>query len=186
LTPEQMDAYLDAGFQTYRGVKELLDWCARSDILVMINTTGTQGYFQRVFAKKLLPPVPLVAANPLIRFSDCDDPERYRYEVHEIPDKAKNTAAVVHECRLQFENVAVMGDSGGDGPHFEWAAAHGAFAIGSMTKPSLKAFCTSRGIVINEFFGLSYASGEPRRPEEEMKVDFQGLATVLERALHLG
>ena len=34
---------------------------------------------------------------------------------------------------IPAERVIVMGDSGGDGPHFEWASQTGAFTIGSMT-----------------------------------------------------
>lgn len=65
---EQMDAYLDGRFATYRGVPELIDWCSRNDILFMINTTGMKGYFQRVFKKDLLPKVPVVSAHPMIAY----------------------------------------------------------------------------------------------------------------------
>ena len=54
ITEEQMDSYLDERFETYRGVPELMEWCEKKDILFMINTTGMQGYFQRVFAKETL------------------------------------------------------------------------------------------------------------------------------------
>ena len=92
---EQMDAYLDASFRTYTGVPELIRWCLERDIIFMINTTGTQGYFQRAIAKGLIPAVPIVAANPMIQFPRTDDLERYRFEVLEIEDKPKNTAAVM-------------------------------------------------------------------------------------------
>jgi len=64
LTLEQMDAYLESSFSTYTGVPELIEWCLERGILFMINTTGTQGYFQRAFAKDLLPKVSVVAAKP--------------------------------------------------------------------------------------------------------------------------
>ena len=185
LTAEHMDAYLAEAFCTYSGVPELVNWCADRDILFMINTTGTQAYFQRVFAKGLLPDVPVVAANPLIRFPDHGDSSRYRYEVREIIDKATNTEAVMHDRKFPLNKIAVMGDSGGDGAHFAWAAGRGIFTIGSMTKASLKEYCRSRGIVIDELFGLSYAPGEARNVEEEMKVDFMRLTDVIEKALDL-
>jgi len=185
LTVEHMDAYLDRAFRTYAGVPELVKWCADHRILFMINTTGTQGYFQRIFAKGLLPDVAVVAANPLIRFSDLGDASRYVHEVIDTPDKAKNTEAVIREWNIPLNKVAVMGDSGGDGPHFAWAAERGIFTIGSMTKASLKEYCQSRSIVIDEFFGLTYSPGEARNVEEEMKVDFMRLADVIDKALDL-
>ena len=116
-----MDAYLDESFQTYKGVSELIEWLLSRDILFMINTTGTQGYFQRVFAKGLLPEAPIVAANPMIRFEDPRQETRYEYQVIEIEDKPKNTAAVISALEVPENRLVVMGDSGGDGPHFQWA-----------------------------------------------------------------
>ncbi len=92
----------------------------------MINTTGTQGYFQRAFAKGLLPKVPVVAANPFIRFPGEDAEVNFGHHVLETDDKAKNTAAVVAEFNISPKRVIVMGDSGGDGPHFKWGASAGA------------------------------------------------------------
>ena len=62
----RMDAYLDEAFCTYAGVPDLIEWCRSHDILFMINTTGMIGYFQRVFAKKLLPQVPVLLLVSLI------------------------------------------------------------------------------------------------------------------------
>ena len=185
ITVEQMDAYLDESFRTYTGVPELLTWCAENDILFMINSTGTQAYFQRVFAKGLLPSIPLVAANPLIRFPEQGDSSRYRCEVNEIVDKATNTERVMRDTNLPVDKIAVMGDSGGDGPHFAWAAGLGIYSIGSMPKVSLQDYCQSRNITIDKHFGLTYAPGEARRLEEEMKVDFMLLTDVIKKALHL-
>lgn len=71
ITVEQMDAYLDERFEIYRGgVPELIEWCSKKDILFMINTTGMQGYFQRVFKKGLLPKVPAVSAHPMIKYEE--------------------------------------------------------------------------------------------------------------------
>ena len=77
VTETQMDAYLDASFVTYAGVPELIEWCESQNILFMINTTGMIGYFQRIFAKNLLPAVPALSAHPMIRFAKNDtDPIR--------------------------------------------------------------------------------------------------------------
>jgi 2-hydroxy-3-keto-5-methylthiopentenyl-1-phosphate phosphatase len=185
VTVQHMDAYLAESFCTYSGVPELVKWCSEHDILFMINTTGTQAYFQRVFSQGLLPDVPLVAANPLIRFPDESCPARYRHEVKAIGDKATNTDAVMQEEHMPRNKIAVMGDSGGDGPHFDWAASKGIFTIGSMTKVSLHDYCRSRGIVIDKLFGLSYAPGEARNVDAEMKVDFMSLTDVIRKALDL-
>ena len=78
-----------------------------------------------------------------------------------------------------------MGDSGGDGPHFEWGAETGAFLIGSMTKPSLKSFCQTRDIRIDSQFGLSYSQGEEKDPQREMQTDFKKLSLKIEEFLNL-
>jgi 2-hydroxy-3-keto-5-methylthiopentenyl-1-phosphate phosphatase len=185
LTEEHMDAYLDASFQTYTGVADLIEWCLRHDILFMINTTGTQGYFQRVFAKQLFPSVPVVAANPLIRFPDGASEDRYHNQVLEIEDKPKSTIEVLRTYGLPSDKVVVMGDSGGDGPHFQWAAENGAFRIGSMAKHSLIHYCESRNIRISRLFGLCYGADEARDPEKEMHFNFRELKIVLCDALDL-
>lgn len=180
LTMEQMDAYMDANFRTYTGVPDLIEWCLSRDILFMLNTTGTQGYFQRAIAKGLIPPVPVVAANPVIRYPHPDDGNRYAYEILEIDNKATSSEAMLRDWNLAPGRLVVMGDSGGDGPHFKWAAATGAHRIASMAKQSLQTYCTSNGITINTFFGLKYGPGEDRDPDREMKVDFIELTSVIE------
>ncbi len=185
LNEEQMDAYLDASYQTYPGVADLIEWCLGRDVLFMINTTGTQGYFQRVLARSLLPAVPVVAANPLIRFAENDATGRYVHEVLEIEDKPRSTEAVMRRFGLTEASLVVMGDSGGDGAHFEWAAKAGGFLIGSMSKTSLVDYCQSRGVVISSFFGPRYDAGEVRDREKEMNVNFMDLADVIAEALDL-
>jgi hypothetical protein len=180
ITEKQMDAYLDASFVSYRGVADLIRWCTKNHILFMINTTGMQGYFQRAMTKGLLPEGIVVAANPMISYPGH---ETEMYEVQEIEDKAKNTAAVLREHSLPVQKLIIMGDSGGDGPHFEWGASVGAYLVGSMTKPSLEKFCRGKGIRINSRFGVSYDEGEKKDLKREMTVDFMGLVPVIERVL---
>ena len=76
-----------------------------------------------------------------------------------------------------------MGDSGGDGPHFEWAHRAGAIAVGSMTKASLDGWCRERGIPIRVRFGRVYGPGEARSLSEEMAVDFRGLIPIIAEIL---
>jgi hypothetical protein len=185
LSEEQMDAYLDASYRTYPGVSDLIEWCLGQEILFMINTTGTQAYFQRVLAKKMLPAVPVVAANPMIRFDTGDATAPYLEEVLETEDKPRNTEAVMRRFGLTSIRPVVMGDSGGDGPHFEWAAQKGGFLIGSMTKASLQDYCQSRKVVISSFFGPRYEAGVPRDPAAEMSVNFMDLTAVITKALDL-
>ena len=179
IPPELMDAYLDKYFTTYQGVPELIEWCLGNDILFMINTTGLLGYFQRIFAKGLLPIVPVLSAHPMIRYpGQVTDPPQV-YELLEIEDKGGNTAAVMRTSEIPPAKIILMGDSGGDGPHFEWGAGVGAFLVGSMTKPSLQEYCQSKSILIDCRFGFTYAQGEKKDPEKERQVDFMGLTSLI-------
>jgi 2-hydroxy-3-keto-5-methylthiopentenyl-1-phosphate phosphatase len=186
ITPEQMDAYLDEAFVTYRGVPDLIKWCLAKGVLFMVNTTGMLGYFQRVLSKALLPSVPIISANAMIRYPalETDPPEMH--DLFEIDDKGKNTASVIQAFGIPPQKTIIMGDSGGDGPHFEWGARHGAFLIGSMTKPSLARFCQERGLEMGLRFGLSYGEGEERDPAKEMEVNFMDLSSVIEKVLEEG
>lgn len=183
LTEKQMDAYLSHSFKTYSGVPDLIEWCLSRGILFMINTTNTQAYFQRAFNKGLLPEVPVVAANPMIAFPETGIERRYVHEILEIEDKPRVTEALIRSLNLPPQKVIVMGDSGGDGPHFQWAAVSGAYLIGVMTKASLAAYCRTKGITVNLLFGVSYAPEEKRNVEKEMKVNFMELTDVIETAL---
>lgn len=180
-TEDQMDSFLESSFRTYTGVPELIQWCLDNNILFVLNTTGSQGYFQRVFAKKLLPKAPVVAANPFIVFPHGQDDPLFPCQVLEIEDKPKCTRTVLELARLDPSRLVVMGDSGGDGPHFHWASEAGAFTVGSMTKSSLAAYCESRNARIGLKFGAMYGPNEPRDVEREMTFDFRDLIGHLER-----
>jgi hypothetical protein len=153
VSADEMDGYLEASFTTYPGLAEWIEWCLSRDILFMINTTGMVGYFQRVFARGLLPCIPALSAHPVLRFGDLPSDPGLILDLLEIQDKPKNTAAALRSFGIRSSKIIVMGDSGGDGPHFEWGAKAGALLIGSMTKPSLAAFCKDRGIAIDVQFG---------------------------------
>ena len=183
ITTEQMDAYLDDSFSTYHGVPELIEWCLSNDILFMINTTGMIGYFQRIFAKSLLPRIPVLSAHPMVRYASQDTDPDFIYELFEITDKFKNTEAVVRSFDIPFDKIILMGDSGGDGPHFEWGADINAFLIGSMTKPSLKKYCDQRNISIGLQFGISYADKEEKDHQKEMQTNFLDLVPQIENFL---
>jgi hypothetical protein len=180
-----MDAYLDERFETYRGVPEMVEWCKKKDILFMINTTGTKGYFQRVFKKRLLPDVPVVSAHPMIKYEEQGRIPCQWYDLLEIQDKPENTQKVLREWGIPPEKAVLIGDSGGDGPHFEWGARVGAPLIGSMTKWSLEAYCREKGIVIHRRFGPSYPQGESGDREKEMHVNFMELSSAIEAILGL-
>jgi 2-hydroxy-3-keto-5-methylthiopentenyl-1-phosphate phosphatase len=116
ISPDQMDAYLDESFSTYTGVPQLIEWCSSNNILFMINTTGMIGYFQRIFAKRLLPRVPVVSAHPLISYPRNTSSSCRVYELLETRDKSKNTAAVARSLAIPAAKIILLGDSGGDGP----------------------------------------------------------------------
>jgi 2-hydroxy-3-keto-5-methylthiopentenyl-1-phosphate phosphatase len=183
LTVEQMDNYLDKSFSIYVGVTEFIEWAKSRDILFMINTTGMQGFFQRAIAKKLIPEVPLVAANPLINYTENLDGDCYRFTVEETLDKPKNTQAAVSSFSIPSDKIVVIGDSGGDGPHFEWGDSVGALLIGSMTKASLSKYCEDRRVQIDQRFGVNYSQEQPRILQEEMKFNFMDLTSVIDKFL---
>ncbi len=180
ITPDQMDAYLDESFTTYTGVPELIEWCSSNNILFMINTTGMIGYFQRIFAKSLLPPVPVISAHPMIRYPENSGIPLRIYELFETPDKSINTGKVARSLAIPAAKTILLGDSGGDGPHFEWGAAAGAYLIGSMTKPSLDNYCRKKNIEIDLRFGLDYTRCEKKDPQKELQINFMDLATKIE------
>jgi 2-hydroxy-3-keto-5-methylthiopentenyl-1-phosphate phosphatase len=180
ITPEQMDAYLEDSFSTYTAVPELVEWCLSHNILFMINTTGMVGYFQRIFAKRLFPPVPVISAHPLMRFPQNDSDPFRLYELLQIQDKSTNTGRVARTWAIPTNKLILLGDSGGDGPHFEWGAANGAFLIASMIKPSLTEYCREKNIVISRRFGLDYSQGKNEDRPKEMKINFMDLASSIE------
>jgi 2-hydroxy-3-keto-5-methylthiopentenyl-1-phosphate phosphatase len=183
ITEDQMDAYLDEQFVTYRGVPELIEWCSKNGIFFMINSTGMQGYFQRVFKKKLLPEVSAISAHPMIRYKERGRTVREWYDLLETRDKPKNTQRVMHALGLRPDKVVLIGDSAGDGPHFEWGARMGTFLVGSMSKWSLTQYCLERGIEIDLYFGLRYLEGEKRQEKEEAQVNFVDLIPKIEVTL---
>lgn len=180
ITIEQMDAYLDNSFLTYTGVAELIEWCLSHDILFMINTTGMIGYFQRVFSKGLLPRIPAISAHPMIRYPDqSSDPDDI-YDLFETIDKGKNTEVVARRYEVSFKNIILIGDSGGDGPHFEWGAKGNSFLIGTMTKPSLENYCLQKNIKINLRFGIDYGEVKEKDHQKEMQINFGDLISIIE------
>jgi len=183
ITENLMDAYLDHSFSTYPGVPELIEWCFSRDILFMINTTGMVGYFQRILAKRLLPGLVLLSAHPMVRYPTRNSDPHQIYNLFEIKDKAKNTEAATKAQHIPPNKIIIMGDSGGDGPHFEWGAKVNAFLIGTMTKSSLENYCFAKNIKINFKFGISYAQNQNNDREKEMQVNFMDLSSCIEEVL---
>jgi len=179
LSVDQMDAYLDAQFAHYTGVPELIEACLSRNILFMINTTGSRGYFQRVFFKKLLPRVSALSAQPGLTFPTTESDPEIIFDLQEIADKPVNTALAARHFQIAPQKILVMGDSGGDGPHFKWAAEKNAIRVASMAKPSLKDFCAGQQLGIDHYFGISYQDREPRRVADEMLVDFRDLLSYI-------
>ena len=180
---DQMDAYLDASFAAYTGVPDLIQWCLNNQILFMINSTGMIGYFQRVLAKKLLPPVPVLSAHPMIRYPGRNSDPTHIYELFEVRDKAQNTKAVARSLGIEPDKVVLIGDSGGDGPHFEWGAKSGAHLISSMTKPSLDSYCREKDISTDLRFGPDYSKEEKRDQKIEMAINFMDLAPEINKII---
>ena len=98
LPPARMDAYLQSAFVTYKGVPELIEWCAREGVLFMVNTTGMIGYFQRALALGLLPSLPALSAHAMVRFAPGASDPAWIYELNETDDKALHTAAMAQKA----------------------------------------------------------------------------------------
>lgn len=180
---EQMDAYLDDVFSMYTGVTDLMAWCHSQKILFMLNTTGAVGYFQRVLYKKLLLPLPVISAYPKPNFpKKASDPE-WIYPLCETTDKGKHTEEIARKIGVPLNRIVIMGDSGGDGPHFKWGSENGVFLIASMSKPSLQHYCERQGIRPDLFFGRTYREGEPIDHASEMGYNFMDLTGVIEDAV---
>ncbi|MEJ5376590.1 MAG: hypothetical protein WHX93_08425 [bacterium] len=155
VTETMMDSYLEACYETYPGAADFIRWCQEQDILFMINTTGMRGYTQRVLARGWLPRITALSAHPLISYPQGPtDPEVF-LPLREIQDKAANSATVAQKYGIPAGRIMVMGDSGGDGPHFVWAASVKALIIASRPKPSLEKYCAQRGIHIHHRIGTS-------------------------------
>lgn len=176
---DKLDSYLDACFATYTGVPELIRWCRQNGILFMLNTTGFAAYFQRVFFKSLLPPIDVLSAQSKWSFNPVKNTPEHMVDLNEIEDKAHNTAAIAKQFSIAHHKIVLMGDSGGDGPHFQWGAKIGATLVGSMTKPSLSNYCRDRGITIHHHIGHTYSTGEPVSIDKERDFDFQNLIDIL-------
>ncbi len=175
VTEAMMDTYLDAAYGTYPGAAEFIRWCGENHILFMLNTTGMKGYYQRVLAKGLLPSVPALSAHPFIGYAErSTDPEMF-LPLYEIQDKAANSAAVAEKYGIPAGRIIVMGDSGGDGPHFAWGAQVNALLIASRPKPSLEKYCADRGITIHHRIGTA---------EEPHKVNFMDMVDWVQSYLN--
>jgi len=183
LSIQQMDAYLDDSFETYKHVPELICWCLENNILFMINTTGLVGYFQRIFAKQLLPEIPVLSANPMIAYPGSKTDPPHMYDLEEIQDKSKNTELAFNSFGIPQNKIVTIGDSGGDGPHFKWGKKNGAYLIGSMIKPSLVDYCEKEDIEIHLFWGPVLSSADKRNKANEMLVDFMKLKSAIERII---
>ncbi len=182
---EQLDRYLDACFQTYTGVAELIRWCRRNGILFMVNTTSFGAYFQRVFFKSMLPAIDVLSAQFNWSFDKAQKAAEHLVELKEIEDKARNTAAIADRFSIPHNRIFLMGDSGGDGPHFQWGDKVGATLIGSMTKPSLAKYCRDKGITIHHQVGHTYRPGEPVSMDKERGFDFKSMIDILQPAMGL-
>ena len=180
---QAMDAFLRDKFTSYANLSELIHWCLDNGIAFMINSTGSIGYFQRAVALGLLPSIPLLSAHPFLRYHQEDTEPEHIFELHEIEDKATNTRAAQNLLGIPAHRTAVAGDSGGDGPHFAWAAETGILRIGINTKASLESFCAERGIHIHARVGIAYGAAQPRDFEAERRTDLIQVREVLRQEL---
>ncbi len=180
VTEKQMEKYLNATFSTYKGVPALIAWCLRNDILFMMNTTGMIGYFQRIFAGGFLPRFPVLSAHPMIRFAHQHTDPGTILDLFEIEDKSKNTDAAIRAFNIPSNKIILMGDSGGDGPHFNWGAKINALLIGCMTKPSLKKYCDRHDVTMDIQFGTADADGQKKDQHQEMQINFMDLRPSIE------
>ncbi len=185
ITEEMMDEYLKSEFKTYRNVPQFIEWCLQNRILFMINSTGFKGYFQIILESSLIPHVQVISCNPFIDFSSKNLPNTIWLDIKEIHDKPTNTKTILKRFGLSPKDLIIMGDSGGDGPHFEWGWKAGAYLISIMKKRSLERYCKERNIELDVEFGIDYSSGEVRSLKREMEIDFMDLRDHIRSLLGL-
>lgn len=183
LSAEAMDAFLEEKFAAYANLSGLIHRCLERGIAFMINSTGPIGYFQRAIARGFLPRIPLLSAHPFLRYSPSPTDPEHVFELREIEDKGNNTRAALNELGIPPHRTAVVGDSGGDGPHFAWAAENGALRVAVNPKASLERYCAERGITIHARAGIAYRPGQPRDPEAEAQTDLNEVLDILLRKL---
>jgi len=181
---KQLDSYLDKHFRTCKEVPEFIQWCRENDVLFMINTTGMIGYFQRVFANNLLPQIPALSASPFIKFTPGPKDPPMILELFEIEDKPKNTENILNQFDIPGEKLIIIGDSGGDGPHFKWGAESNAFLVSSMIKPSLRSYCSEHGIHVDKNIGPAQISSETAAHDIENDFNFMEIAPAIEHFLN--
>ena len=177
----QMDAYLEAGFAVYADVAAFMNWCRRRQVLFMINSTGAVGYFQRVFARGELATADVLAAHPMIQYpGEASDP-KIILPIQEISDKPVHSAAMAKRFGIPPERVVVIGDSGGDGPHFEWGAEVGATLVASLAKPSLLAYCRRRKIELCHHWDPGTDGRRSNGSSGISRMNLDGLCRLIDR-----
>lgn len=186
ISQDQMDAYLERFFTTYNGVPELIEWCLDQNILFMINTTGFQGFFQRVVGKNMLPPIPVISAHPLIRYSIVPSGHLMCLDLLETSDKGKNTNMVVKQFNIPRAKIIIMGDSGGDGPHFQWGFRREALLVGCVTKPTLLTYCHDHNIPIDCHFPPLNEGNQQVAHTIPPYPDFRDLIGVIDKFIATG
>lgn len=186
ITPGHMDTYLDDAFRVYPGVIELMEWCASRRILFMINTTAVRGYFQRIFAKQLLPSVAVISAHPMITFQPQPVGSPQYIALDEIETKALNTEIIMKQNKIPYGRQILMGDSGGDGPHFQWGRGGKGFLIGCHTKPSLHRYCEEHAITLDLDFSIGEPAKRSKDDEDARGLDFRQLIDPIDQFLKAG
>ena len=101
------------------------------------------------------------------------------YSLDDTTDKARHTRSFAHKMGVSLNRIIIMGDSGGDGPHFKWGAENGAYLIASMAKPSLQRYCQEEGIQPDFFFGHTYSEEEAVDHGAELGFNFMDLSAVI-------
>jgi hypothetical protein len=120
----------------------------------------------------------------MIRYPVNSDDFPLFFELHETRDKGRNTAEVIRSHSIPAGKIILLGDSGGDGPHFEWGATAGAHLIASMIKPSLDNYCREKDIAINLRFGLDYTRHERTSLPQELRTNFMDLAEIIDEIVN--
>ncbi len=179
LDRRQMDAYIDSEYEVYADVVALREWCRQNDILFMINSTGAMGYFQRVFARGLLIPPDALAAHPAVRFATESSDPQFMLPIREIDDKPLQSQTVAQRHGIPMQRIVVIGDSGGDGPHFKWGARKGATLVASLVKTSLLTFCRRHQIQIHHHWNPGLTEACPAEGRPYGRPDLDTLTTMV-------
>ena len=115
----------------------------------------------------------------MIRYTAGSHDPEIILPIQEISDKPIHTAVIARRFQIPDEHIVVIGDSGGDGPHFNWGARIGATLIASLAKDSLLSYCRERRIDIHHHWNPGAFAGAEEASVQSKPLSLDQLFKVI-------